>query len=297
MKKGRRVLGIALIVASASLFSDRSLGAAEPPEGFLRRIAARETETAHAREDYTYRQSLSVQEFNVQGAVTGEYKEVRDITFSPDQKSGTPVRYEQVIVPAHSTLSRVRLTPEDFADIRTVEPFLMTAEKVPLYEGRYQGEETVDGILCFVEFVRPRQILAGQRFFQGTLWVRESDFSVIRSQGQAVPQIDTLKEQNLTPHFTTLRREVDGKWFFPVETNSDDTLFFRDWPQRLRTIIRYANYKKFGAESTITFGDVPPPVPGVPQVKPPPKPVSPVDPIDPRPPDLRGAQPDPPRQP
>ena len=59
----------------------------------------------------------------------------------------------------------------------------------------------------------------------------------------------------MTPHFTTLRREIDGKWFFPIQTYSDDTLFFRDFPQRLRTIINYSNYKKFEAESTITFGD------------------------------------------
>jgi hypothetical protein len=218
----------------------------------LRKIAERETENARARENYTYRQSVSMQEFNVQGAITGEYREVRDVTFSPNMR-----RYEQVIEPPHSTLTRVRLTPEDYADIRNIEPFLLTAEKVSLYEGRYQGEETIDGVACFVEYVRPRQILAGQRFFEGTLWVRESDYAVIRSEGQAVPQIDTLKEQNLTPHFTTIRREIDGKWLFPVETYSDDTLFFRDWPQRLRTVVRYMNYKKFGAESTITFGDVP----------------------------------------
>ena len=294
MKNGRRLLCIALIVASANL-----LPAAEPPAGFLRKIAVRESETARAREEYTYRQSVNVQEFNIQGAITGEYREVRDVTFSPDQKSGSPVRYEQVIVPARSTLTRVRLTPEDFADIRNIEPFLLTVEKVSLYEGRYQGEETIDGVLCYVEFVRPRQIFSGQRFFEGTLWVRETDFAVVRSEGRAVPQIDTLKEQNLTPHFTTLRREVDGKWFFPVETYSDDTLFFRDWPQRLRTVIRYMNYKKFGAESTLIFGDAPQPSPaaGTPPPAAPtlpvnPPPIKPQSKIDPRPPDLRGAVPE-----
>lgn len=289
MKNGRKVLSIALIVASANLFPTSRAAAAEPPAGFLRKVAARESETARAREEYTYRQSVNVQEFNIQGAITGEYREVRDVTFSPDQNTANPVRYEQVVVPAHSTLTRVRLTAEDFADIRNIEPFLLTVEKVSLYQGRYQGEETIDGILCFVEFVQPRQILSGQRFFEGTLWVRESDFAVVRSQGHAVPQIDTLKEQNLTPHFTTLRREVDGKWFFPIETFSDDTLFFRDWPQRLRTVIRYMNYKKFETDSTLIFGDEPS-SPPKPQNN---NPLS--NKIDPRPPDLRGAEPEPER--
>jgi hypothetical protein len=256
MKNGRKLAGIALIVASVA-------AAAEPPSGILRKIAERETATARARENYTFRQSVSVQEFDVHGAITGEYGEVRDITFSP--KVG---RFEKVIVPGHSTLTRVRLTKEDFNDIRNIQPFLLTNETVPLYDGRYEGEETVDGVPCFVERVRPKQILAGQRFFEGTLWVRQSDLAVVRTEGQAVPQIDTLKEQNLTPHFTTIRREIDGKWLFPVETYSDDTLFFRDFPQRLRTIVRYLNYKKFGAESTITFGDAAPDV-KPPETKPP----------------------------
>ncbi len=255
MKNGRSVRSIALIVTSTITLLAIPAWANEPPEGFLRKIAERETHNAIARDDYTYRQSVAVQEFDVQGRITGQYTEVRDITFTESKG-----RTEQIVQAAKSTLSRIRLTAEDYADIRNIEPFLLTVDKVPLYEGRYQGEETVDGTLCFVEHIRPKQILSGQRYFDGTIWVRESDLAIIRSEGQAVPQIETVKEQNLTPHFTTVRREIDGKWLFPVETYSDDTLYFRDWPQRVKTIITYANYKRFEADSTISFGDaVPPP--------------------------------------
>jgi hypothetical protein len=244
-----RLRNIAPILASALLFAIAGLHAAEPPAGLLRKIAARETENARARENYTYRQSVTIQEFDDRGTVTGEYREVRDVTFSPNR-----VRYEQVVERPRNTLTRIKLTPEDFADIRSIQPFFMTADQVSLYEGKYKGEEKMDGVNCFVEYVRPRQILSAQRFFEGTLWVRESDLGVIRSEGQAVPQIETLKQQNLFPHFTTIRREIDAKWLFPEESYADDTLFFRDWPQRIRIVIRYLNYKRFGAESTITFG-------------------------------------------
>ena len=254
MKKGCALRNIALILASAFVFSASVSDAAEPPPGFLKKLAQRETENALARENYTYRQSVTIQEFNDQGLVTGEYHEVRDITFSPNR-----VRYEQVVERARNTLTRIRLTPEDFADIRNIDPYLLTSDEVPLYEAQYKGEETIDGVRCFVEYVRPRQILSKQRFFEGTLWVRESDLAVIRSEGQAVPQINTLREQNLFPHFTTIRREIDGKWLFPIQTYADDTLFFRDWPQRIRMIIRYMDYRKFGAESTVTFGNQPQP--------------------------------------
>jgi hypothetical protein len=254
VKNGRIALNIALIVASANVAAIRLAHAADPPPGLLRKIAEHEAANAQAMDNYTYRQSVTVQEFNDHGGVTGEYREVRDITFSPNH-----VRYERVIEQPRNTLTRIRLTPVDFADIRNIEPFLLTVDKVSLYEGQYKGEQTLNGIACFVEHVRPRQILSGQRFFDGLLWVRESDLAVIQSEGQAVPQIETLREQNLTPHFTTIRRLVDNQWFFPAETYADDTLYFRDWPQRIRIEIRYMNYKRFGAESTVTFGGEQPP--------------------------------------
>ena len=269
MKNGRVVLNIALIVASGIVASwALALDVGAPP-GLLRKIAQRESENAQAMSNYTYRQSVTIQEYNNHNAVEGEYREVRDIIFSPDRG-----RYEQPAEAPHNTLAHIKLTPVDFADIRDIEPFLLTSDKVSLYEGEYKGEETFNGVPCFVEHVRPRQILSGQRFFDGLLWVRQSDFALLKSEGQAVPQIETLKEQNLTPHFTTIRKTIDDKWFFPSETYADDTLYFRDWPQRIRIEIRYLNYKRFGAESTVTFGSgqgqpVAPVPPGVGTVPPP----------------------------
>jgi len=239
---------MALIVASGFLSSISAFQASDAPAGLLKQIALRETENEHARENYTYRQSVLIQEFDEHNKITGQYRETRDITFSPNG-----ARYENVVERPWNTLSRLRLTPEDFADIRNVQPFLLTGDELPLYEGRFQGEELMDGTKCFVERIQPRQILATQRFFEGTLWVRQSDSSVLRSEGQAVPQIETFREQNLFPHFTTIRREIDDKWFFPVETYADDTLFFRRGPQRIRIVIRYSKYQHFEAKSTISF--------------------------------------------
>jgi hypothetical protein len=245
---GRSTRNIALIVASALLIASAIVRAQDPPPKLLKKIAQREAEAAYARNNYTYRQTVVVQEFTDRGLIDGEYREVRDITFSPEKG-----RYEEVVEEPRNTMKRIKLTKEDFADIRNVQPFLLTNAQVPLYSWSFKGEETTDGFPCYVVSIEPKQILSGQRFFQGLLWVRQSDFSVVRSEGQAVPQIETLKEQNLFPHFTTLRREVDGKWFFPVETYADDTLYFRTGPQRMRIVIRYANYKRFGSDSVIRF--------------------------------------------
>jgi len=51
----------------------------------------------------------------------------------------------------------------------------------------------------------------------------------------------------------TVREPIDGKHWFPINTYADDTLAFRTGLQRIRLKIRYSNYKRFSADSTIQF--------------------------------------------
>ena len=225
-----------------------ALQAADPPSDLVKRVIARETETAQVQANYTYRQSVIIGELSSRGIAEGEYRETRDIIFSPAAE-----RTEQMVGKPSNTLSHLRLTDEDFRDIREIQPFLLTRDQAFSYETLYRGEETVDGIDCFVLRLRPRQILDRQRLFDGMIWVAQSDFSIIRSAGQAVPQILTTKSENLFPHFTTVRQKIEDDFWFPVLTYADDTLPFRNGAQRIRLTIRYSDYKKFGSDSKITF--------------------------------------------
>ncbi|HUS06717.1 MAG TPA: hypothetical protein VMZ52_10490, partial [Bryobacteraceae bacterium] len=103
-----------------------------------------------------------------------------------------------------------------------------------------------------------RQILQGQRLFDGQFWIDKRDFSILRSEGQAVPQIRSTKpeKENLFPHFTTIRAKF-GNFWFPVQTYADDTLYFTAGPQRIRLTIRYSQYKRYGAESKIVVPPAP----------------------------------------
>lgn len=233
----------------ASLICTAAGCAEDPPADLVKRVAQRETETAQAQGNYTYRQNVTIDEFDKRGAIDGSYWETRDIIFSPTQQ-----RTEQMIGTPFNNLHRIRLSEEDFRDIREVQPFLLTSDQLFLYDTRYRGEEKMDGIDCYVVEVRPRQILEGQRLFDGLLWVDKKEYSIIRSEGQAVPQLRTTTSENLFPHFTTLRQKMDGNFWFPVTTYGDDTLYFRNGPQRIRLIIRYSQYKKFEADSKIVFG-------------------------------------------
>jgi len=232
----------------ASLVYPAILLADDPPADLIRRVTQRETDTAQAQSNYMYRQSVTLDELNKNGARVGGYHEVRDIIFSPKAE-----RSEQMVGKPLDTLANLKLTEEDFRDLREVQPFLLTKDLAFMYESHYRGEETMDGVDCYVVQIRPRQILQGQRLFDGMLWVAKTDYSIIRSEVQAVPQIQTTKSENLFPHFTTLRKKVDGDFWFPLTTYADDTLYFKTGPQRMRLVIRYSDYKKFGADSKITF--------------------------------------------
>jgi len=208
-----------------------------------------ETETQAARNEYTYRQTVVFAELDSHGAQTGEFREVRDIVFSPEHQ-----RTEELVGKPVMNLKRLIMTDEDFRDMRDIQPFVMTEEQLWNYETKFRGDEKVDDTDCWVVQVRPRQILATQRLFDGLLWVDKKDYAIVRLEGQAVPQIRSMKSENLFPRFTTLRQPVDGQHRFPIFTYADDTLPFRTGSQRVRMSIRYSEYKRFGAESVIKFG-------------------------------------------
>jgi hypothetical protein len=234
---------IGLILASGIAGS-----AQEPPPDLARRVAKRESAFSAARDHYTYRQSVTVEELDGNGRRGGEYKETRDVVFSPARE-----RMEEMIGSPTRNLKRLILTEEDFQDIRNIQPFVMTEDQLWNYETRFRGDERMDDVDCWVLQVRPRQILQGQRLFDGMLWVAKENYSIVRMEGQAVPQIYRAKSENLFPRFTTLRKPVDGAHWFPYFTFADDTLPFRTGPLRIRMTIRYTNYKRFGAESSVTF--------------------------------------------
>ena len=220
----------------------------QPPKDLARLAAQRESLNESERDNYTYRQSVVVEEFDQRGMKAGEYSEVRDVIFSPGRE-----RTEVLAGKPRDTLARLRLTEEDFRDIREVQPLMLTKERLWLYETRVRDEDQAGGIACWVLEIRPRQILDGMRLFEGVLWIDKRDYSIIRAEGRAAPQILGTKKENLFPRFTTVRRRAENGFWFPALTFADDVLPFRSGPLRLRMTIRYSDYKRFGADSIIKF--------------------------------------------
>ena len=224
-----------------------------PPKDLLQRVAEQGSLFEAEREHYTYRQTFHFFEMDKHGAPSGDYFEVRDVLFSPEAE-----RTEEFVKGPVDRLKRIRMTEEDFRDMRDMQPFVLTKDTLWLYSTKYQGEEIVNGRPCFVYRVEPRQLLEGQRLLDGQVWVDQEHLQVVQSAGQPVPQLYRVANSNLFARFITVYQPVDGKFWFPVKTVGDDTLPFSSGAIRVRYEIDFESYKRFTAETTITFEGVEP---------------------------------------
>ena len=242
-----------LLVAAASL-PIRSADTKDNvnADEIIQKFAAKETAFSQARNNYTYRQSVKLEELDSGGNPTGgKWELVEDIIFTPEGK-----RMEKVVYAPVQNLRNLILTPEDEADLRNVQPFVMTSAEIPDYDVHLLGREKVDEIGCYVFSVKPKKLVAGKRYFEGQAWVDDRDLQIVKTYGKGVGMIKKSSD-NQFPKFETYREQVDGKYWFPTYTRADDTLHFKNGPaQRIRMVVKYQDYKRYEGRSTIKYGEV-----------------------------------------
>jgi hypothetical protein len=246
-------LGACALVALPSRAQEGPLENTPPkdttPEDIIKRFAAKETEFAKARDQYTYRQDVRVQ--TVDGStVDGEYHEVFDVMF--DDKGH---RIENVVFAPQSSLTKIFMSQEDFEDIRHRLPFVLTTEDLPEYNILYVGQQKEDELNCFVFDIAPKKIEGKKRYFQGRVWVDDHDFQIVKTYGKTVPDIREKhgNQENLFPKFTTWRQQIDDKYWFPVYTKADDELHFKMEDVHIKEVVKYEDYKRFGSNVKILY--------------------------------------------
>src|ERR1700731_1470936 len=220
-----------------------------PVEQIIQKFGDRELEFKKERDNYTYTQTFVVQVIDNDGQVAGEHRMTSDILFTPDGK-----RYEKVTSAPPPTLERagLSLSQQDLDDVEHVQPFVLTTTDLPKYDVKYLGREQLDELSTYVFDVAPKKIEKNQRYFQGRIWVDDKDLNIVKSNGKAVPDIIKKGNENVFPRFETFRENIEGHYWFPTYTRSDDMLQFSSGPVHIRMTVRYANYKRFGV--TIKIG-------------------------------------------
>jgi outer membrane lipoprotein-sorting protein len=246
-----------LLLGSFAAADEGPLDKSQPkgltPEEIIKRFAAKEKEFKEARDQYTYRQEVTVKITDSDDR-KGEYKEIFDVLFDNNGK-----RMENVVYAPQSSLGNtsVSMDQSDFDDIRNRLPFVLTSDEIGEYDVVYVGQQQEDELHCYVFDIAPKQIVGKKRYFQGRIWVDDHDFQIVKTYGKTVPQVYDRKHQGknerLYPTFTTWREQIDKVYWFPTYTKADDTLHFTSGDAHIIEIVKYRDYKRFGSKTRITY--------------------------------------------
>jgi hypothetical protein len=219
-----------------------------PVEEIVQKFAAREAEFKLERDNFTYTQTFTIQTLDSSGRPDGEHTMTSEIVFTPSGK-----RYEHVTYAPAPTLQRISLSQQDLDDLEHVQPFVLTTTELPKYNIKYLDHVQLDELTAYVFDVAPKTLEKNQRYFQGRIWVEDKDLDIVKTDGKAVPDIRKKNgEENVFPRFETFRENIEGRFWFPTYTRSNDVLRFSGGDIPIRMVVKYENYRRFGV--TVKIG-------------------------------------------
>ncbi len=231
-----------------------------PPTGItvaqiVEKMGAREAAFEHARDQYTFRQSVKMDTINDDNnRPDGEWQEVTDVTYD-----NAGHRVEHVVFAPGNTIERVIITANDVNDIKDRLPFILTTAQLPEYNLTYLGTQHVDTLETYVLDVAPKQLVKGHRYFQGKVWVDKQDLEIVMVNGLNVPQDVRTGHEDLSPPFTTYYQQIDGKYWFPTYTRAEGVLHFPAQngvlaqDVHMRATVKYTDYKRYHTTVTIEY--------------------------------------------
>jgi hypothetical protein len=221
-----------------------------PPQEIIRRFAEAESRLRAARQNYSFKQDVTLQTLVGTNTPTGTYRRVSEIVFDDENK-----RVEKITYFPPSTLAGLTVTQEDLQDLGIIQPFALTTEDLPKYNVRPVGREKIDDIDTYVFDVEPKDpralAKAGLRYFTGRVWVEDQEYMIVKVAGKAGPETDDHRY----PRFETYREHIDGKHWFPTYTYADDVLSFRNGDIHMRMVVKYADYREFTVDFTVVGQD------------------------------------------
>lgn len=241
-----------VLQAQVSKIVKADLGQSEA-DRIIKKFAENESSFREALTNYVFNRSATVQTIGMGGQVTGTYRRDSFMTFTSDG-----ARFERITFFPVPTITEITVTPEDLEDLGGVNPFAIEPYLVPEYNITYLGKERIDELDLFVFDVAPKVIpdpkKTKQRMFVGRVWVDDRDLMIVKSRGKAVPET----KQNKFPIVETWRENVDGKFWFPAYSSTDDELVFDSGQVvKLRMRVKYEDYKLGRTDVRILDDDEP----------------------------------------
>jgi len=216
-------------------------------ERIVKAFSAKEAEFRTALNLYAFKRDALLQRIGMGGQVTGEYHCISTFTF--DDKG---IRYEKINFFPMSSMGE-NITKEDIEDLGGVSPFALDPTKVGLYNFKYIGKEKIDELNLYVFDVAPKIMPKPKdpkdRLFMGRIWVDDQDLQIVKTKGKGVPET----KQNKFPIVETYREQIDGRYWFPTYSYSDDELIFDSGDTlHLRMKVKYFDFTPARATLKVT---------------------------------------------
>ena len=219
-----------------------------PEAEIVKHFSRKEDEYILSRTHYTCRKTIRIQEFGADGQPAGEFVLVtqpgRDVDGKP---------FEKVVEKPRSTLQHLFLRSEDLEGLQRIPAFPLTSSQLAKYDLKYLGKEQVDEIDCYIFQAKPRVVERIKAYFDGIVWVDAKYLEVVKTYGKWVTDqgdVHTIADLPFSL-FETYRENVDGKYWFPSYSRSDDTLNLKGLEIPVRIVIRWTDFKPVRSASQV----------------------------------------------
>jgi hypothetical protein len=195
---------------------------------FIRDVAAKELAFTKVMPNFNYNVDVTVQ--TLQGdKVDGTFHKVSHVTYD---SSGA--RNVQAVGDPTDTLSRAKVSDADLEGLR--DAFMLNSALLGERDIVYAGRQEFGNINTAVFDVLPRTAQAGEKGFQGRVWVRISEDAIIRSCGRITGgPLDQLRYQ-------VQRTRVADQYYFPGVISADEETTVGQDKVRFRVTVKYSDY-------------------------------------------------------
>jgi hypothetical protein len=236
---------------------ERVIGAAQPeappslpPAQIVSAFTKKEDLYFAERPLYSYRRTVRIQEFGPDGKLAGEY----NATYQAVRSSSGQL-YEKALAAPESSLQYLQFEPDDAHYLGSVPAFPLTTDQLAKYNVKFLSSEKVDEIDCYIFEVHPKMLDRKHPLFDGILWVDQKYLDVVKTYGKWVTDLGPMRPGNLPFNmFETYRENVEGKYWFPNYSRSEDVYKLKDREVPVRVTIKWSDFKPFPP------AEIPPPV-------------------------------------
>lgn len=212
-----------------------------PPAQIISTFAKKEDLYQAERPLFSYRRTVRIQEFGPDGRPGGEF----NATYQ-GVRAGDGQLYEKAISAPESSLQYMQFEPEDAHYFSSIPAYPLTTHQLNKYDVQYLGTEKVDEIDCYIFQVRPKSLDRKHPFFDGVIWVDQKYLEVVKTYGKWMTDLGPVRLGNLPfTIFETYRENVEGKYWFPNYSRSEDIYKLKDRDISVRVTIKWTDFKPF----------------------------------------------------